>query len=50
MSNLEDAVEKAEFFLKHEDVRKQIAENGRQKVFEEFALSERWDQIMELIK
>ena len=48
--SMEDAVEKAEFFLKHEDVRKQIAENGRQKVFEAFSLSERWNQIMELIK
>ena len=46
--SMEDAVEKADFFLKHDDIRTKIAENGRQKVFEEFSLSERWDQIMEL--
>lgn len=46
--SVEDAVEKAKFFLQHEDIRKQIAVNGRQKVFEYFSLSERWAQIMEL--
>lgn len=42
---VEDAVEKAAFYLKHEDNRKKIAENGRRKTFEEYSLQNRMEKI-----
>lgn len=42
---LEDAVDKVGFYLQHEDIRKQIAENGRKKTFEEHSLQKRMKQI-----
>lgn len=42
---VEDAVEKAAFYLKHEDIRKKIAENGRRKTFEEYSLQNRMEKI-----
>lgn len=43
-----DAVEKAEFFLKHEDVRKEIAARGREKVLTEYSLQDRLKTILQL--
>lgn len=42
---LEDAVDKAAFYLQHEDIRKKIAENGRRKTFEEYSLQNRMEKI-----
>lgn len=39
--SMEDAVAKADFYLKHEDLRKAIALNGYQKVKERFSYPER---------
>lgn len=43
--SLEDAVDKAEFYLKHEELRKRIAENGRRKTLEEHSLQSRMEKI-----
>lgn len=40
-ASLEDAVAKADFYLKHDDLREQIAINGYQKVKEHFSYPER---------
>lgn len=42
---IEDAVDKAAFYLQHEDIRKKIAENGRRKTFEEYSLQNRMEKI-----
>lgn len=39
--SIEDALEKIKFYLAREDLRKQIAQNGRKKTFENFDLRER---------
>lgn len=44
--SLEDAIEKAGFLLQNEDIRKQMAEAGRKKVFEQFSLEKCIRQIM----
>lgn len=44
----EDAFAKAKFYLEHEDMRLEIARRGRQKVFEKYALQERFGEIMAL--
>lgn len=46
--SLADAVEKASFYLKHDDLRDEIAQNGKQKIMNEYSLSDRWDQIMNI--
>lgn len=38
--SIEDAIEKIEFYLKHDDIRCKIAENGRRKTLEEHSLQE----------
>lgn len=45
--NMEDAVEKIQFYLKHEDIRCKIAENGRRKTLEEHSLQECMAKIFE---
>lgn len=40
-TSMEDAVAKADFYLKHDDLREQIAINGYQKVKEHFSYPER---------
>lgn len=45
--SVEDAVEKAEFYIRHEEIRKQVAANGRAKTLEEFSLQERLRQILQ---
>ncbi len=43
--SLEDAVEKAGFYIKHEEIRERIAAKGRAKVLEQYSLQERFAQI-----
>lgn len=45
--SLEDAVDKAGFYLKHEEIRERIAAKGRAKVLEQYSLQERFEQILE---
>ena len=42
---LEDAVDKAAFYLRHGDIRRRIAENGRRKTLEEYSLQNRMEKI-----
>ena len=44
----EDAVTKANFYLKHEDIRKQIAIAGRKKTFEQHDLNHIFRNIMKI--
>lgn len=44
----EDAVDKVAFYLQHEDIRKQIAENGRKKTFEKYSLQDRMEKIFDV--
>ncbi len=45
--SVEDAVAKAEFYLKHEELRQRIAGAGRARVLKEYSLQERMKQILE---
>jgi spore maturation protein CgeB len=45
--SMEDAVAKADFYLKHDDLRLQIAQNGQKKVLEQYSLQERLHTILE---
>lgn len=45
--SMEDAVEKTAFYLKHEELRRQIALRGKRKVLEQYTLQDRMNQIME---
>lgn len=40
-----DAIDRIDFYLKHENIRKKIAENGRRKTFREFDLKDRLKKI-----
>ncbi len=44
--SLEDAIDKVEFFLSHEDIRARIAENGRRKTLEKHNMQNCLDIIM----
>ena len=44
--SLEDAVEKIDFYLKHEDLRLQIVKNGREKTLTEHSLQNRMKEIL----
>ncbi|MCH5275700.1 MAG: glycosyltransferase [Lachnospiraceae bacterium] len=46
--SIEDAVEKVGFYLKHEDIRKQIAGQGREKVLKNYSLQSRLQTILEI--
>ena len=46
--SMEDAVEKCYFYLEHEDLRRKIAKNGKQKVFEEHNMADRIKIMLEL--
>lgn len=46
--SMEDAVEKCRFYLKHEDLRQQIALAGRKKVFQEHDLMDRIKIMLEV--
>lgn len=45
--SVEDALEKAAFYLNHEELRQQIAQAGREKVLSEYSLQDRLKQILE---
>lgn len=40
-----DAMEKIEFYLKHEELRRHIAENGRRRTLEEHTMQQCMEQI-----
>lgn len=44
--SIEDALEKADYYLKHNDVRIEIAKRGRKKVLEEYSMEQRLDFIL----
>lgn len=46
--SIQDAVEKADFYLKHDDIRMQIAAKGRKKVLEQYSLKDRFLEILEI--
>lgn len=46
--SIQDAIEKADFYLKHDDIRMQIAANGREKVFAQYSLQDRLQKILEI--
>jgi len=46
--SMEDAIAKADFYLKHEDLRKTIAINGYHKVKESFSYPERIDTLFRI--
>lgn len=41
-----DAIEKTDFYLKHDDLRERIANNGKKKVLEEYTLQKAFDKIL----
>lgn len=45
--SMEDAFVKADYYLKHEDLRKEIALNGYRKVCEEFSYPDRIREMFE---
>lgn len=45
----EDAIDKIAFYLRHEDIRKKIAQNGRRKTFQEFSLQNRMERIFSAV-
>lgn len=44
-----DALEKAEYYLSHEDIRAKIAENGRKKTLENYTLQKAFERIVETV-
>lgn len=46
--SIQDAVEKADFYLKHDDIRMRIAAKGRKKVMEQYSLKDRFLEILEI--
>ena len=46
--SVEDAFDKAKFYLAHEDLRRKIALEGQRKVFEKYAIQERFAEIFAL--
>ena len=44
---MEDAVEKIEFYLRHEEDRHQIAENGKKRTLEEYSLQGCMERIFQ---
>lgn len=47
-SSMEDAVAKADFYIRHEDLRQKIAINGYQKTKEHFSYPERIQELFEI--
>ena len=43
--SMEDAIAKADFYLKHDELRRQIAANGFQKVKKEFSYPKRIEEL-----
>lgn len=48
--SMEDAIAKADFYLKHEELRKQIAQNGHDKVKKEFSYPKRIGELFRVAK
>ena len=48
--SMEDAIAKADFYLKHEELRKQIARNGHDKVKKEFSYPKRIKELFRVAK
>lgn len=48
--SIEDAVARIQFYLKHDELRKQIALNGQRKTLEEHSLQSRPQAIFEVAK
>ncbi len=46
--SIPDAIEKADFYIKHETIREQIAAKGKEKVFTEYSLKNRMQEILAL--
>lgn len=46
--SIEDTLDKAAFYLEHEDIRRQIAENGRRKAFEQFSYEDQFEKIFRI--
>lgn len=46
---IEDAIDKAGFYLRHDDIRKQIAEKGRKKTLEEYSLQNRFKRMINVV-
>lgn len=49
-NSLEDAIEKASFYLKHNDLREKIVRNGQKKTLEEFNYRDRFKEIFRICK
>ena len=47
-SDIPEAIEKAEFYLAHDDLRSQIALNGKQKAFEQFNYTKIFREIFKI--
>ena len=47
--SMEDAIEKIHFYLKHEELRSKIAENGRRRTLEEHSLQECLSVILDAV-
>lgn len=45
----EDLIQQIDYYLKHDDIRMEIAENGHKKVKELYTFEKRIAQIMEMI-
>ena len=48
--SIEDAVEKAEFYMQHEEIRQKIAENGKRRTLEEHSLQGRFAAICDIVE
>ncbi len=46
--SIEDATEKTNYYLQHDDIRERIAQKGKKKIAENFSMSDRLDSIMNL--
>lgn len=46
---IEDAIDKAGFYLRHDDIRKQVAEKGRKKTLEEYSLQNRFKRMINVV-
>lgn len=47
--SIEDAIAKINFYLRHEELRSKIAENGRRRTLEEHSLQECLEKILEVV-
>ena len=49
-TDMADLAEKVQYYLEHEEERKQIAKNGYRKVKEEFGLAERVEGMLKVLE